>query len=73
MAEKHEHSKLEVLTKPYIFKTARTLLVIQVYKVIPEKGTSILVLEGFAIFALCYGFGDSQSGGRSEAKLAALI
>ena len=70
MAEKHEHSKLEVLTKPYIFKTARTLLG---DKVIPEKGTSILVLEGFAIFALCYGFGDSQSGGRSEAKLAALI
>ena len=42
MAEKHEHSKLEVLIKPYLFKTAHNLLG---DKMTSEKGTSILVLE----------------------------
>ena len=42
MAEKHEHSKLQVLTKPYIFKTDHTLLG---DKVSPEKGTGISVQE----------------------------
>ena len=51
MAEKHEHSKLEVLTKPYIFKTAQTLLG---DKVTSEKGTSILVLEFKGLQFLLY-------------------
>ena len=51
MAEKHEHSKLQVLTKPYIFKTDHTLLG---DKVSPEKGTSISVQEFKGLQFLLY-------------------
>ena len=51
MAEKHEHSNLQVLTKPCIFETDHTLLG---DKVSPEKGISILVQESNSLQFLLY-------------------
>ena len=71
MAEKHEHSKLQVLTKPYIFKTDHTLLG---DKVSPEKGTSISVQEfkvlQFSLYVMALVIANQVEGKRQNCQIS---